>query len=293
MLDSVKSIPVLELSKIDFSTTNETCHLVLERHEWLFGAAGDEYVLEFMNLVEDLFSGRHPEYQAMDTAYHDISHTLQATLCLTELLRCRHEHHALPPVTANDFRRALVAVLFHDIGFLKKVGDTDGSGAKYTHLHEQRSCDFVRAFLDERGWPEDDIKFVENLISSTGPRVNVNEVQFRSEIERLLGQAVCTADYIGQMSDPRYPDRLEPLFAEFAESYRYQGIPPEAWPFKSYDTLLRGTPGFWETFVKHKLNHECAGLWRLFEDPVTGHNPYITSLERNIAVIQERIAALD
>ena len=209
-----------------------------------------------------------------------------------ELIRCRHENNALPYVTARDFRRGLVAVLFHDIGFLKKVGDLEGSGAKYTHLHEQRSCDFVRAFLNKRGWSDDDIQFVENLISSTGPRVNVNQIQFRSDMERLLGQAVCTADYVGQMSDPRYPDRLESLFAEFAESYLYQGLPQEAWPFKSYEALLRGTPGFWKTFVQNKLNDECGGLWRHFEDLASGENPYMDAVERNIAVIRERIAAL-
>ncbi len=184
-------------------------------------------------------------------------------------------------------------MLFHDIGFLKKTGDLGGSGAKYTHVHEQRSCDFARAFLEKRGWQDDDIRFVENLISSTGPRVNVTQVEFRSEIERLLGQAVCTADYIGQISDPRYPDRLEPLFNEFAESYRYQGLPPDEWLFQSYEALLRGTPAFWDTFVQYKLNEECGGIWRHFEDPVTGDNPYRASVERNLATIRARIAALD
>ena len=39
-----------------------------------------------------------------------------------------------------------------------------------------------------------------------------------------MGQAVCTADYVGQMSDPKYPDKLEVLFREFEESFRYQEI---------------------------------------------------------------------
>ena len=103
---------------------------------------------------------------------------------------------------------------------------------------------------------------------------------------------MCTADYIGQMSDPRYPDRLEPLFNEFVESYRYQQLPPDQWLFKSYEALLRGTPGFWDNFVRKKLDEECAGIWLHLEHPLTGDNPYMASVEANMAAIRERIAAL-
>ena len=292
MGDALKFRDLPDLTKVDFSNTAEVRRLVSARHEHLFGTRDHGYIDEFMDAVEDLFNGRYPAYQAMDTAYHDITHTLQATLCLVELIFQRHETNVQPRIAPNDFRCALVAVLFHDIGFLKEVGDLEGTGAKYTHLHEQRSCDFARAFLERRGWVDDDIQFVENLISSTGPRVNVAEIRFRSEIERLLGQAVCTGDYIGQISDPRYPDRLQPLFNEFAESYRYQRIPAEEWPFKSYEALLRGTPAFWDIFVKRKLNQECAGIWRHLEHPAAGDNLYMASVERNLTTIRERIAAL-
>ena len=293
MRDAVEYVALPDLSQIDFSCSAEIRRLVKERHEGIFGTRDNGYVDEYVDTVEDLFDGRFPQYQAMDTAYHDITHTLQATLCLAELLYRRHEDNALPAIDADDFRQAIVAALFHDIGFLKEAGDLDGSGAKYTHLHEDRSCHFARALLEKRGWPDDEIQFVEHLIRSTGPRVNLTQLTFRSDIERLLGQAVCTADYVGQISDPRYPDRLESLFNEFAESYRYQSLPPDQWLFPSYEALLRGTPAFWATFVQHKLDVECAGIWRHFENPVTGDNPYLASIERNLTIIRERIAALD
>lgn len=292
MRDTVELLRLPALSEIDFSATGDVRRLIKARHDHLYGGRCDGHIDEFMDAVEKLFDGFYPEYQAMDMAYHDITHTLQAALCLVELIYRRHEDNASPYITAHDFRRALVAILFHDIGFLKKSGDLMGTGAKYTHLHEERSCQFARVFLKRRGWSDDNIQFVENLISSTGPRVDITQIAFRSEVERLLGQVVCTADYIGQISDPRYPDRLEPLFAEFVESYRYQGIACDAWPFKSYEALLRGTPAFWNEFVLPKLNHECAGLWRYLEHPVTGDNTYIASVERNLATIRERIATL-
>jgi hypothetical protein len=284
------SFPVLpELSTIDFTDTSEVRDLVAERRSHMFGQQDDGYIKEYMDEIDSLFTGAYPEYQAMDTAYHDIRHTLQATLCLVELLHNRHFTEAVPKVGEKEFRLALFAVLFHDIGYLKTIGDKEGSGAKYTHLHEQRSCTFARAFLQQQGWPDADIRFVENLISSTGPSADVLRIEFQSEIERVLGQTVCTADYIGQMSDPLYPDKLEVLFGEFRESYQYQGLPESEWPFANYQALLCSTPGFWSTFVQHKLKVECAGISKYLEHPVTGENPYMESIERNLDRIGQRI----
>ncbi len=95
------------------------------------------------------------------------------------------------------------------------------------------------------------------------------------------------------MSDPVYPDRLEILFNEFAESYRYQQIPHDEWPFASYEALLRSTPAFWDSFVHHKLNVECAGLWACLEHPVTGKSPHMESIKQNLVTIQRQIAALE
>ena len=293
MEDAVGFPVMLELSAIDFSSTSDVRALSRERLHHLFGPHNDDYIDEYMDAIEDLFAGRYSKYQAMDTAYHDITHTLQATLCLVELIHHRHFSEATPRLDADDFRCALIAIMFHDIGYLKTVDDTQGSGAKYTHLHEQRSCDFARDFLAQRNWPPEDIHFVEHLISSTGPSADVTQIEFRSEIERVLGQAVCTADYIGQMSDPHYPDRLDILFKEFEESYQYQQIPPDEWPFANYEALLRSTPDFWGKFVQHKLNTECAAVWEYLQHPVTGKNPYMESIEHNLATIRERIARLD
>jgi hypothetical protein len=287
------TFPVLpELSSIDFSDTSEVRDLVAERCRNMFGQRDAGYIDEYMDAIDGLFTGAYPDYQAMDTAYHDIRHTLQATLCLVELLHNRHYAETTPKISEKDFRLALFAVLFHDIGYLKKAGDVEGSGAKYTHLHEKRSCEFAREYLQQKAWPETDIRFVENLIGSTGPSADVLQIEFQSEVERILGQTVCTADYIGQMSDPQYPDKLEVLFGEFRESYRYQGIPESKWPFASYQAMLRGTPGFWNTFVQHKLEVECEGISKHLEHPVTGENPYMESIERNLETIGQRITKI-
>jgi hypothetical protein len=293
MRDSVKFPELPDLSTIDFTSTGEVRQLIRKRYRHLYGMADDQYIDEYMDAIEGLFAGDYPEYQPIDTGYHDITHTLQATLCLVELLHRRHFTNATPDLAVDDFRRAVIATLFHDLGYLKAVGDNEGTGAKYTHVHEQRSCRLARKFLAERGWPEDDLVFVENLISATGPLADLTKIPFRSEVERLLGQAVCTADYMGQMSDPQYPDKLGVLFKEFEESYRYQGIPKAKWPFADYETLLRSTPKFWNKFVQYKMNVECGGLWGYLKHPFNGENPYLESIHRNLEIIDRRIADLD
>jgi hypothetical protein len=291
---NTSQIPALpNLSDIDFKTPAHVCRLVRERSRSLYGARNDGYIDTFMEIIEGLFEGRNPIFLPMDTAYHNIEHTLQATLCLSELIKNRQQAPVLPRIGFRDFKRAVIAVLFHDIGYLKRADDADGTGAKYTHVHEQRSCQFAREFLERHGWSDDDIVFVENLISSTGPTTDLTRIDYRSEIERTLGQAVCTADYIGQMSDPGYTDKLEVLFSEFEESYRYQGIPRNKWPFADYEALLRSTPDFWNKFVHYKMNVECAGIWEFLQNPVSGENKYIDAVERNLGIIQNRIERLE
>ena len=187
MMDTITAPELPELADIDFTDTKDVRRLVRERHTYLYGMPDDGYIDEYMDTVEQLFTGNHPDYQANDTAYHDITHTLQATLCLVELLYQRQRSGATPRISAEEFRLAVIAALLHDIGYLKTRDDSDGSGAKYTHLHEQRSCDFARLLLQRRGWREDDIRFIESLIGSTGPRVDLTKIAYRSDTERLLG----------------------------------------------------------------------------------------------------------
>ena len=61
--------PVLpELSAIDFTSASDVRTLTRERFHHLFGPLDEDYIDEYMDAIEDLFTGRYPEYQAIDTA---------------------------------------------------------------------------------------------------------------------------------------------------------------------------------------------------------------------------------
>src|SRR5215470_3238421 len=93
------------------------------------------------------FAGHYADYQPIDAGYHDLEHTLQGTLCLALLLQGRHQAKALPLVSQKMFELGLLAILFHDTGYLKKKEDGDGTGAKYTSVHVGRSVVFAGEFL--------------------------------------------------------------------------------------------------------------------------------------------------
>ena len=182
-------------------------------------------------------------------------------------------------------------MLLHDVGYLKLRGDKDGTGAKYTLIHEPRGCEIAQEFLAEDDWEKADVDRVCSLILCTGPRSNLGGTKFGNPAHRLLGQAVCTADFLSQMSDPGYVQKLPALFEEFVESDRFNHIQPGARQFKTLGDLYRNTPAFWDNFVVPKLHGECEDIARYLAEPFpNGPNPYQDQVKANITAIQRIVA---
>jgi len=240
------------------------------------------------------FEGRHADYQPIDARYHDFEHTLQGTLCLARLLHGRHAAGAKPEVSQHAFELALLAILFHDTGYLKRRDDTEGTGAKYTLIHVTRSADFARDFLLAKGYAPEDVEAVRNMIRCTGVNANLPAIPFRNEIERILGYALATADLLGQMAASDYVDKLPVLYLEFAEAARHAG--PRHARFASYESaeeLMRNTGSFWENYVLPKINDDFGRLHLFLEDPASGgSNPYMQRIEQNLALLQKKLGTV-
>jgi hypothetical protein len=261
-------------------------------YESLFPAGDREFVPRAFGWVIECFEGRRPGYQAIDLRYHDLKHTMQGTLCLMRLLQGRSRTQAVPPVSQKWFELALLAILFHDTGYLRQRADTTGTGAKYTAIHVGRSAVFAREYLTPRGYTEADTNAIENMIRCTGVAVELRYLPFQGEVERLLGCALGTADLLGQMAAPDYVDKLAELFEEFAEAARAGGAKAARFAaYTSAEELRRRTPGFWENYVWPRLNQDFQGLYRFLNDPLPdGPNPYLQAIERNIARIRAELA---
>jgi hypothetical protein len=239
--------------------------------------------------IDAFFTGKNPDYAANDVRYHDLEHTLQATVCLTLLLEGRDAAGVEPRVDARQFELAVSAVLLHDSGYLKLRSDTLGTGAKYTFCHVLRSCAFAASYLPTLGASDHEIEAVLGAINCTGPTKEISRLHFRDSVERVIGCAVATSDYLGQMAAADYPDELEILFEEFQESDDFIHLPPSRRAFKSAEDLKQRTPMFWQKFVLRKLESDFQAMYRYLARPYPhGPNPYWEAIERNIAEIQRR-----
>lgn len=242
--------------------------------------------------IDDLFSGRHPDYAAVDLRYHDLEHTLQACTCLTLLLEGRHIAAVEPRIDARHFELAISAVLLHDAGYIRMRSDRVGTGAKYTFCHVLRSCAFAASYLPTLGANDYEVEAVLGAINCTGPSKEISRLFFRDPVERIIGCALATADYLGQMAAPDYPDELEILFNEFQESDNFIHLAPSRRLFKSVDDLKQRTPIFWQKFVKRKMESDFQAVYRFLARPYPhGRNAYLEAVEANIATILRRNAA--
>jgi hypothetical protein len=254
----------------------------------MFPDADRHFVSRAFSWALDCFTGRDPEFLPIDARYHDLEHTLQGTLCLSTLLRGRQESPTEPRLTRNAFELALLAILLHDTGYLKRRDDTTGTGAKYTQTHVARSCDFAQRLLGSKGYTPAEIHSVKNMIRCTGMGANLAAIPFQADWERMCGYALGTADLLGQMAADDYVDKLPILYEEFVESARFNGQ-SGAPGFTSVDDLMRKTPLFWEKYVLPKVQNDFLGVYRFLAQSATaGRNFYLERIEANIGRLRQR-----
>jgi hypothetical protein len=242
------------------------------------------FVQSVVEIVNGLFTGRLWHYQPIDVRYHDLAHTAQASRCFLALVEGYLRTEA-PPALPREFVVGLAAILFHDTGFLKALGDNQGTGAKYTHSHVLRSSALAASLLPTLGFGPVEVEDAVGMIRCTGLTGKPDKSHFSSDLARTTACMVATADYLGQMAAPDYLEKLPFLFAEFEEADNYNHVPRAKRLFKSAEELLAGTPGFWRGFVRPRLEKDFAGVHRyLALPPPARKNPYLDAVERNVSL---------
>jgi hypothetical protein len=238
--------------------------------------------------VEGMFAGHYAGYQAIDMRYHDFEHTLQATVCLLHILQGRSRSADKPVLAPRDWELSVMAVLLHDTGYLKKTNDLSGTGAKYTLVHERRSCDFAREYLPRMGVTASEIEDICAAIICTGPRSRISQVSFHREEARQMAFILVTADYLAQMSAADYLDKLPALFLEFQESFDFEQVPAAKRPYQSVRELLEKTPAFWGNYVCPMLDFEAGGVHR-YLTTAGQPNPYLQAVDANLVEVHRRL----
>ncbi len=258
----------------------------------MFPDGSKMFVPQIFGWVIDCFTGRYADYQPIDAEYHDFEHTLQGALCMARILHARHRTNAQPKVTREIFELGIMAILLHDTGYLKKKWDVTGTGAKYTVIHVRRSADFAAELLRGKGYHEDEIQAIQDMILCTGINAALDKIPFQTDLEKLVGFALGTADLLGQMAADDYVEKLPVLYAEFAEAARFEGGKNNTVSmFSSAADLMQKTPMFWDKYVRMKLDRDFEGLYRFLNDPYpSGPNYYMDKVEANIGRLRRKMA---
>lgn len=202
-------------------------------------------------LIRTLFNGSYPGYRACNTAYHDLFHTNEIMLAMTRLL-----HGAViegVALTEKHMNMGVISALMHDTGYIQTVEDTEGTGAKYTMSHIQRSIDFTNRIYAREPYFCNEGKNFSDIMFCTGLNTKLSEIEFSTPQTRLLGQLLGTADLLGQMADRHYLEKLLHLYPEFVEG-KVPGFESE------YD-LLKKTAGFYE-ITKKRFADDLGGVSR-------------------------------
>jgi hypothetical protein len=179
----------------------------------------------------------------------------------------------------------MLAILMHDTGYLKKAEDIEGTGAKYPATHVERSAAFAENLLLEKGFSPSECQTVRTMIHCTGLETGLQDLPFQSEVDRLTGYALGSADLLGQMAAEDYVDKLPVLYEEFAEAARTISDPNHFLKaYQNAEDLMRRTPFFWHKLVLPKLENEFRGVYRYLNEPYPdGPNQYVQQVEQNVA----------
>jgi hypothetical protein len=168
-----------------------------------------------------------------DALYHDVNHTVMVSLVGQAILEGKHLCEG--GVTPRDWLHFMIAVLCHDIGYVRGVCKNDGDGAYATGTGEQRvkvpfdgtdialtpyHVDRGKLFVRERFGGkllmniDIDAELIASYIEMTRFPVPKGD-QYKDT--KGYGGLVRAADYIGQLGDPDYPRKSPALFYEFEE----------------------------------------------------------------------------
>lgn len=237
---------------------------------------------DISNVFQDairLFQGKYDGYQACNTEYHDLQHTMEVFLATARLIHgALIDGRLIPEKMINV---TLISALMHDTGYNQTLDDTSGTGAKYTVDHILRSIEFCNKYFTASNDFGNDLDLFRDILLCTGFTERINEIKFPDSYVETAGKILGTADLLGQMADRLYLEKLLFLYYEFKEA----GIAG----FESEYDLLKKTLQFYDATLnrlKNDLGNVCKHMrshfqsrWGidsdLYEDSIKNNMDYL------------------
>ena len=225
----------------------------------------DERLIQLYDYLIDICNFGDDRYHKLETKYHDIYHFITSTAVFLDLYSSIVDKQIIEK-NESDFFCGVVAAMYHDIGFLKLKEDDNGTGAQYINTHVERGCHFIGNNFDNI-LTEEEKSRICGLIMVT---------DYFKKVENLetdhVGACVALGDWLSQMGDEQYVEKLDKLYQEFDEFQKYHNLNM----YNGLKDLISKTPGFWYKLVKPLLNNKFYALYEY-----TSSN-YIVMVENNI-----------
>lgn len=258
-------------------------------------AAGFDQLWLAFHDFRRVFRGQAEGYIGCDTLYHDQQHSLDVTLAMARLL-AGYEQTATEADKLGHERAVvgLICALFHDSGYIRRVGERHRNGAEFTPCHISRSADFLSGYLPRIGlghW----VPVVRQLVHFTGYEISLDDIELDDPKDSTVGHLLGTADLLAQMADRCYLEKCrDRLYGEFvlAGIAVEQKSPRERIVrYASGTDLLRQTPGFWAASARSRLDKSFNRAYRNVEPLFDGQNPYLLAIEHNLRHLERLLEA--
>ncbi len=204
-----------------------------------------EFVRRIQSGYRRTYGGWKPEYEDIigwagnmaleniansDALYHNVEHTILVTLVGQEIMRGKHIREG--GVSPEDWLHFIISLVCHDIGYVKGVCRQDRGGKYSTGRGDEMVAlppgasdagltpyhvDRAKLFVEERfgGHKLIDAEVIKRNIELT--RFPVPNQEDHQDTHNYPGM-VRASDLIGQLSDPRYLNKIGALYYEFEET---------------------------------------------------------------------------
>lgn len=189
-----------------------------------------------------------------DALYHNVEHTVYVSLVGQQILRGKHIREGR--VSCEDWMHFVISLVCHDIGYVRGVCQRDrisertyatGQGDATIQLPTGATDASLTPYHVDRGKRFVEERFGDNkIIDAEIIKRNIELTRFPVPLDsdhqgtKNYPGLVRAADLIGQLSDPRYLQKIPALFYEFEETGVNQQL-----GYQHPDDLRRSYPKFY------------------------------------------------
>jgi len=170
-----------------------------------------------------------------DALYHDVDHTVMVSLAGQAIIEGKHLREG--GVTPRDWMHYMIAVICHDIGYVKGVCRNDtkdhfatGVGDETVYISPEGTDVSLTSYHVDRGKLFVKERFGAALLQDMTRHLDADLIASYIEMTRFpspdgemykdtkgYGGLVRAADFIGQLGDPDYLRKTPALYYEFQE----------------------------------------------------------------------------